>query len=34
VLYLYLDRLSGWSVRARRQAMRKLRRQFGAPSAG
>jgi multidrug efflux pump len=34
VLYLYLDRLSGWSVRARQQVIRKLRRQFGAPSAG
>jgi multidrug efflux pump len=34
VLYLYLDRLSGWSMRARQQVMRKLRRQFGAPSAG
>jgi multidrug efflux pump len=31
VLYLYLDRLSGWSLRARQRLLPRL---FGAPSAG
>ena len=34
VLYLYLDRLSGWSVRMRQRMMRRLPGQSGAPSAG
>ena len=32
VLYLYLDRLSGWSVRPRQRMMRRPSGQFGASS--
>jgi multidrug efflux pump len=34
VLYLYLDRLSGWSMRTRQQLLRQLPGQLGAPSPG
>ena len=34
VLYLYLDRLSGWSMRARQRLLRRLPGQLGAPSPG
>ncbi len=34
VLYLYLDRLSGWSMHTRQQLLRQLPGQLGAPSPG
>jgi multidrug efflux pump len=34
VLYLYLDRLSGWSLRTRQRMLRRSPGQLGAPSAG
>jgi multidrug efflux pump len=34
VLYLYLDRLGGWSMRARQRVMGRLLGRFGARSAG
>ena len=34
VLYLYLDRLSGWSLRTRQRMMRRPPGPLGAPSAG
>jgi len=35
VLYLYLDRLSGWSLRTRQRMFgRRLPGEFGASSAG
>jgi multidrug efflux pump len=34
VLYLYLDRLSGWSLRTRQRMMRRPPGPVGAPSAG
>jgi multidrug efflux pump len=34
VLYLYLDRLSGWSLRTRQRMLRRSPGQLGAPSVG
>jgi multidrug efflux pump len=34
VLYLYLDRLGGWSMRARQRVMGRLLGRFGARPAG
>ena len=34
VVYLYLDRLSGWSMQARQRLLRRLPGQLGAPSPG
>jgi hypothetical protein len=34
VLYLYLDRLSGWSLRTRQRMLRRPPGPVSAPSAG